>query len=154
MVTSLAITLFCNLVFQPTARISWRRLCCIPYVWIYLTCFVCLAACAILIAVTIEYNIDVGKAKTQTTTTAIAPSNASYAPGSNLDGSNIEVSIIAILSSKLNVGSGCASDGRAAASDTRDPRYESRHWRNFIYQLYIRKDKNKEKEAGNGPSFF
>ena len=39
-----------------------------------------------------------------------------------------------------------------SASDTRDPRFESRHWHNFINQLYNRKDKNKEKEAGNGPS--
>ena len=49
-------------------------------------------------------------------------------------------------------GSGCGSVGRAVASDTRDPRFESSHQRNFIYQLYNRIDKNKEKEAGNGPS--
>ena len=30
--------------------------------------------------------------------------------------------------------------------------FESRHRQNFIYQLYNRKDKNKEKEAGKGPS--
>ena len=28
-----------------------------------------------------------------------------------------------------------------------------RHWQNFIYQLYNRKDENKEKEAGKGSSF-
>ena len=49
-------------------------------------------------------------------------------------------------------GSGCGSVGRAVAFDTRDPQFESRHRQNFIYQLYNRKDENKEKEAGNGPS--
>ena len=58
-----------------------------------------------------------------------------------------------------SLGSGCVSVGRAVAYDTRDPRFKTRHWRNYIYQLYIRKDKNKEKEkekekeAGKGPSF-
>ena len=41
--------------------------------------------------------------------------------------------------------------GRAVASDTRDPRFESGPGQNFIYQLYNRKVKNKEKVAGNGP---
>ena len=52
------------------------------------------------------------------------------------------------------MGSGGGSVGRAVTSDTRDPWFESQHWQNFIYQLYIekRKDENKEKEAGNGPS--
>ena len=50
------------------------------------------------------------------------------------------------------MGSGCGSVGRAVASSTRDPWFESRHWQNFIYQLYNRKDENIEKEAGNGPS--
>ena len=49
------------------------------------------------------------------------------------------------------MGSGCGSVGRAASSDTRDPRFESRHGQNFICQMYNRKDKNKEKEAWNGP---
>ena len=31
-------------------------------------------------------------------------------------------------------------------------RFEPRHWQNFIYQLYNRKDENKEKEAGNSPT--
>ena len=56
----------------------------------------------------------------------------------------------------LNLGSGCGSVGRAVTSDTRDPRFEPCHRRNFVYQficqLYNRKDENKEKEAGNGPS--
>ena len=46
-------------------------------------------------------------------------------------------------------GSGCGSVGSAVAFNSRDPRFESRHWENFIDQLYNRKDKNKEKEAGN-----
>ena len=50
------------------------------------------------------------------------------------------------------LGSGCGSDGRAIAYNTRDPRFKFRHRQNFIYQLYIRKNKNKEKEAGNVPS--
>ena len=32
----------------------------------------------------------------------------------------------------------------------RDPRSESRHQHNFIYQLYNRKDENKEKEKRRG----
>ena len=43
-------------------------------------------------------------------------------------------------------GQGCGSVGRAVASDTRDPRFKSRQW--FVYQMYNRKDENKEKEAG------
>ena len=56
------------------------------------------------------------------------------------------------------VGSGCGSVGRAVASDTRGPRFESSHRQKFIYILNICllstvfwKDENKEKEAGNGP---
>ena len=52
----------------------------------------------------------------------------------------------------FDVGSVCGAVGRAVASDTRDPWLESRHRPNFIYQLYNRKGKNKEKEAGNGKS--
>ena len=44
-----------------------------------------------------------------------------------------------------NSGCGCGSVGRAVASDTRDLQFESRHWQNFIYLLYNRKDENKEK---------
>ena len=49
------------------------------------------------------------------------------------------------------MASGCGSVGRAVTSDTRDPLFESRRWHIFIYQLCNRKDKNKEKEAGDGP---
>ena len=55
------------------------------------------------------------------------------------------------------MGSGCGSIGRAVTSNTRDPRLEPRHQRKvsyqFIYQLYNIEDENKEKVAGNGPSF-
>ena len=44
------------------------------------------------------------------------------------------------------------SISRAIAPDIRDARFKSSHRQNFIYQLYNRKDKNKEKEAGNGSS--
>ena len=57
-----------------------------------------------------------------------------------------------------HLGSGCGSVGRAVASDTRGPWFESSHWQKFIYVLNICllptvywKDGNKEKEAGNGP---
>ena len=46
------------------------------------------------------------------------------------------------------MGSGCGSVGRAVASDTRGPRFESDHWQNYILPLYRQlywKDKNKEK---------
>ena len=56
------------------------------------------------------------------------------------------------VSPTLVRGSGCGSVGRAVASYTRDPRFKSRHRQNFTYQLYNRKDKNREKEAGNGPA--
>ena len=52
-------------------------------------------------------------------------------------------------------GSGCGSVGRAVASDTRDPRLESRHWQTLIKHLFtvncVEKTKTKKKEAGNGP---
>ena len=55
----------------------------------------------------------------------------------------------------LKVGSGCGSVGRAVASDTRDPRLESRHWQTLIKHLFtvncVEKTKTKKKEAGNGP---
>ena len=44
------------------------------------------------------------------------------------------------------LGSGCGSVGSTVASHTKDLRFESRQQHNFIYQLYNRKDKNKEKE--------
>ena len=52
------------------------------------------------------------------------------------------------------MGSDGGSVGRAVASDTRDPQFESQHWQSLIYQLQLnRKDESKEKEARNGPSF-
>ena len=52
------------------------------------------------------------------------------------------------------MGSGCGYVGRAVASDSRGPRFESSHWQHFIlniyYQLY-RKDEYRGKEAGIGP---
>ena len=58
------------------------------------------------------------------------------------------------------MGSGCGSVGRAVASNTRGPRFESSHRQKFIYTLNIsllstvyRKDENKGKKAGNGPFF-
>ena len=60
----------------------------------------------------------------------------------------------------LKLGSGCGSVGRAVASNTRGPRFESSHRQKFIYILNICllstvywKDENKEKEAENGPFF-
>ena len=56
------------------------------------------------------------------------------------------------------LGSGCGSVGRVVASNTRGPRFESSHRQKFTYILNICllstmywKDKNKEKETGNGP---
>ena len=57
---------------------------------------------------------------------------------------------------ELHWGSGCGSVGRAVASDTRGPRFESSH---IIYIEHsfsvncIEKTKIKLKEAGNGPFF-
>ena len=53
------------------------------------------------------------------------------------------------------MGSGCGAVGRTVASETRGPRFESSH-RQLLLNIYLlltvcRKDKNKEKEAGNGP---
>ena len=56
------------------------------------------------------------------------------------------------------LGSGCGSVGRAVASNTRGPQFESSHPQKFIYILNICllstvfwKDENKEKGAENGP---
>ena len=51
------------------------------------------------------------------------------------------------------MGSGCGSVGREVTSDTRDWRFKSRHWQNFIYQLYTRKDESKEKKSREWPIF-
>ena len=50
-------------------------------------------------------------------------------------------------------GSGGGSDGRAVASDTRDPQLKSQNWQIYLPNCtLILNDKNKENEAGNGPS--
>ena len=49
------------------------------------------------------------------------------------------------------MGHGCGAVGRAVASDTRGPGFESSHWQLLLNIYYCRKDENKEKEAGNGP---
>ena len=53
------------------------------------------------------------------------------------------------------LGSCCGAVGRAVASNTRGPGFESSH-RQLLLNIYLllavcRKDENKEKEAGNGP---
>ena len=55
-------------------------------------------------------------------------------------------------------GSGCGAVGRAVASNTRGPGFESSH-RQLLLNIYLlltvcRKDENKEKEAANGPIFL
>ena len=57
---------------------------------------------------------------------------------------------------KNNLGNGCVSVGRAVASNSRGPQFESSHKQKFIYidHLFtvncVLKRWNKEKEAGNG----
>ena len=51
------------------------------------------------------------------------------------------------------LGSGCGSVGRAVASNSRGPQFESSHWQKFILNIYCQlywKDENKEKEDGIG----
>ena len=58
---------------------------------------------------------------------------------------------------KENMGIGCGSVGRAVASDTRGPQFESSHWQDFIMNIFTDncwKDENNEKEAENGPIFI
>ena len=48
-------------------------------------------------------------------------------------------------------GSGCGSVGRAVASNSRGPRFKSRHRKKFIFNILLSnvlKRRNKEKEAG------
>ena len=52
---------------------------------------------------------------------------------------------------KVLYGSGCASVGRAVASDTRGLRFQSSHWRTFIHIFiinYFEKTKIKKKRSG------
>ena len=54
------------------------------------------------------------------------------------------------------MGSGCGSVGRAVASNSRGPLFESSDRQKFMLNIYCQpywKDKNKENEAGNGPFF-
>ena len=54
----------------------------------------------------------------------------------------------------LVLGSGFGSVGRAIASNSKGPRFESSHQQKFILNIFCQlywKDENKEKEAGNGP---
>ena len=54
------------------------------------------------------------------------------------------------------MGSGCGAVGRAVASISRGPRFESRHRQKFIVHFTVNcveRTKIKEKEAGNGPFF-
>ena len=55
---------------------------------------------------------------------------------------------------KFLQGRGGGSVGRAVASNSRGPRFESSHWQKFILNIYCQlywKDKNKGEEARNGP---
>ena len=57
--------------------------------------------------------------------------------------------IFKVWVSKKNWGSGCGTVGRAVASDTRDPRFESQHRQKFICQLhYMEKAKIKQTRPG------
>ena len=61
---------------------------------------------------------------------------------------------VSLDNNKVMVGSGCGSVGRAVASDSKGPRFDSNHRQHFKLNIYCqlyRKDKNKQKEAGNGP---
>ena len=49
------------------------------------------------------------------------------------------------------MGLGYGSLGRAVASNTRDPQFESSHWRKLSSINSIEKTKIKKKEARNGP---
>ena len=52
------------------------------------------------------------------------------------------------------MGSGCGSVGRAVASYTRGPRFNSSHRRNFIHIFIINCiEKTEKREADNGPFF-
>ena len=62
------------------------------------------------------------------------------------------------ISKELTQGSGCGAVGRAVASDTRGPRFESSHRQKFICILNICflstvcwKDENKEKRGQEWP---
>ena len=50
-------------------------------------------------------------------------------------GANLERCKLNISLKLFSLGSGCGSVGRAVASDTRGPRFESSHQQKFIYKL-------------------
>ena len=55
------------------------------------------------------------------------------------------------------LGSGCGSVGRAVASDTKGPRFESGHRQTFYYLFtinWIEKTKTKDKRGREGPIFL
>ena len=61
------------------------------------------------------------------------------------------------IEARKRLGSGCGAVGKAVASNTRGPGFESSH-RQLLLNIYLlltvyRKDENEEKEAGNGPFF-
>ena len=63
-------------------------------------------------------------------------------------------STLVCVESDEQQGSGGGSVGRAVASDSRGPLFESSYWQKFILNIYCQlywKDENKEKEAGNSP---
>ena len=54
------------------------------------------------------------------------------------------------------LGCGCNSVGKAVASNSRGPQFESSHQKTFILNIYCQlywKDENKVKEVGHGPFF-
>ena len=58
----------------------------------------------------------------------------------------------------MSQGQWCGSVGRAVASNTRGPRFESSHWQKCIYIEHLFTvncvlKRRKEKEAENGPFF-
>ena len=63
-----------------------------------------------------------------------------------------------LMSKEVHLGSGCGSVGRAAASNTRGPGFESSHRQNllnvYLLSTVLKKTKIKKKEARNGPFFL
>ena len=58
---------------------------------------------------------------------------------------------VEILTLGHDLGSGCRSFGRAVVSNTRNPRFESSHWQNFIMNIFtviVEKTKITKKRPG------